>query len=50
MEKYGIGYVLISPEERNTLTPNEGYFSRFPVVAEFGQYKVYDVRNRAQTF
>ena len=50
MDKYGIDYVLISPEERNTLTPNEGYFARFPVVADFGQYKVYDVRNRSQTF
>jgi hypothetical protein len=45
-EKYGVDYVLISPEERNTLTPNEAFFSRFPVVAEFGQYKVYDVRQR----
>ena len=50
IEKYGIDYILISPEERNNLSPNEGYFSRFPVFAEFGQYKVYDVRNRAQTF
>ena len=50
MDKYGIDYVLISPEERNTLTPNEQYFLRFPTVADFGQYKVYDVRNRAQTF
>jgi hypothetical protein len=44
--KYGIDYVLVSPEERNTLTPAESYFSRYPVVAEFGQYKVYDVRNK----
>jgi hypothetical protein len=44
--KYGIDYVLVSPEERNTLTPNESYLSRYPVVAEFGQYKVYDVRNK----
>jgi hypothetical protein len=44
--KYGIDYVLISPEERNALTPNETYFSHFPVAAELGQYKVYDVRPR----
>ncbi len=50
MEKYGVDYVLISPEERNTLTPNESFFSRYPVLAEFGQYKVFDVRNRAQIF
>jgi hypothetical protein len=45
-EKYGIDFVLISPEERNTLTPNEAFYASFPVVAESGQYKVYDVRNR----
>jgi hypothetical protein len=45
-EKYGIDYVLVSPEERKTLTPNESFYSRFPVVAESGQYKVYDVRQR----
>jgi hypothetical protein len=44
LEKYGIEYVLMSPEERNTLGPNEVFFSRYPVVAEAGQYKVYKVR------
>ncbi|MEO8648810.1 MAG: hypothetical protein ABI539_06555 [Acidobacteriota bacterium] len=44
MEKYGIEYVLISPEEKNTLSPNEMYFSKFPVTAESGAYRVYKVR------
>ncbi|MGQ0542811.1 MAG: hypothetical protein ACT4O9_13310 [Blastocatellia bacterium] len=44
LEKYGIDYVLISPEERNTLAPNEEFFKRFPVIAEAGQYKVYKVK------
>ena len=44
MRKYGIDYVLISPEERSALRPNEMYFSRFPVLAEAGQYKIYKVR------
>jgi hypothetical protein len=48
LDKYGIDYVLISPEERNTLTPDESYFSHFPVAAESGQYKVYDVRQQQQ--
>ena len=26
-----------------TLQPNEAFYSRFPVVADFGQYKVYRV-------
>jgi uncharacterized membrane protein len=44
MKKYGIDYVLISPEERSSLRPNEMYFNRFPVLAEAGQYKIYKVR------
>ena len=46
MEKYGIEYVLVSPEEKNGLAPNEAFFFQFPVVAEVGQYKVYDVRQK----
>ena len=44
MEKYGIGYVLISPEERNLGNVNEQYFGRFPVAAESGQYRVYKIK------
>ena len=44
MEKYGIEYVLISPEERNTSSLNEQFFSRFPVAAESGQYRVYKIK------
>lgn len=43
--KYGVEYVLISPEEKNTLMPNEGFFSKFPIAAEAGQYRVYKVKN-----
>ena len=44
MEKYGIEYVVMSPEERLTVAPNEAFFARFPVAAQAGQYKVYKVR------
>lgn len=44
IEKYGIEYLLISPEERANLGPNEAFFSRYPVVAESGQYRVYKVK------
>lgn len=44
LQKYGIDYVLVSPEERNVMRANELYFRKFPVFAEFGQYKVYKVR------
>ena len=48
--KYGIEYVLISPQlrsyaaENRTLIINEEFFSKFPVVSEVGQYKVYKVK------
>lgn len=45
LRKYGITHVLISPEEKNTLAPNEDFFRKFPVSAEVGSYKVYKVRN-----
>ena len=45
MSKYGIEYVLISPKESEELAPNEAFFSRFPVVAESGQYRVYKINN-----
>jgi hypothetical protein len=44
INKYGIHYVLISPEERNTMSANQGFFGRYPVAVESGQYKVYKVR------
>lgn len=43
MEKYGIEYVLISPEEKSSMGPNEAFFTRYPVVAESGQYRIYKV-------
>ena len=44
-EKHGIEYVLMSPEERASMGPNEAFFTRsFPVAAQAGQYKLYKVR------
>ncbi len=45
LRKYNIEYVIVSPEERSNLTVNEAFFSRFPVVAESGQYRTYKVAN-----
>ncbi len=44
MRKYDIEYVLISPEERNSVAANEQFFKKYPVAAEAGQYKVYKVK------
>ncbi len=44
LRKYDIDYVLVSPEERNTLQANEQFFKRYPVIAESGDYRVYKVK------
>jgi uncharacterized membrane protein len=45
LKKYNIEYVLISPEERNSLAANEDFFNKYPVAAEAGQYRVYKIKN-----
>ncbi len=44
LRKYNIEYVLIGPDERNELKAREDFFTRFPVVAEQGQYRVYKIK------
>ena len=44
MKKNDISYVLISPEERSSMTPNEEAFRKFHIVAESGQFRVYKVK------
>ncbi|MCS6875124.1 MAG: hypothetical protein N2Z23_09385 [Pyrinomonadaceae bacterium] len=45
MRKYGINYVIVSPEEwANLSLVNEDYFAKFPIVAQSGAYKVYEIR------
>jgi hypothetical protein len=45
IDKYGVDHIVISPEERGAVSPNEDYFSRYPVIAEALEYKVYRVRD-----
>ncbi len=49
LNEYGIQYIMISPEEigyfqTNNVPFNEAYLQKFPVVAEAGEYKVYQVK------
>jgi hypothetical protein len=44
LKKYNIEYVLITPEERNTLKANEEFFRRYPIAAEAGQVRLYKVQ------
>lgn len=45
LKKAEIDYVLISPEERNSMNANEEFFRKYPMVAEAGEYRVYKVKN-----
>jgi hypothetical protein len=44
LRKYNIDYVLVGPEERSKLQANDSFFSRYPVIADTGQYRVYKVK------
>jgi hypothetical protein len=43
LEKHGIEYVMISPEERE-MNPNQAFFARFPIVAQYGEYRVHKIK------
>jgi hypothetical protein len=44
LAKYNVDYVLVSQEETSSMSVNNDYFNRFPIVAEAGNAKVYKVR------
>ncbi|MFV0388511.1 MAG: hypothetical protein ACK5NT_07140 [Pyrinomonadaceae bacterium] len=46
IKKYGIDYVMVSPREREYIPVNDAYFSKFPVIAEEGDYRVYKVNQK----
>ncbi len=43
LQKYKIDYAVISPLERNNMSVNEAFFSRFPKVGEVGEYRLYKI-------
>ena len=50
LQKNNIEYVLISPDERNYMTQNnlilnEAFFQKYPKIAEFGEFRVYQIGN-----
>lgn len=44
LKKYNIEYVLISPEETLNLKVNQDFFSKYPIIAESGDYRVYQIK------
>jgi hypothetical protein len=42
--KYGVDYVVVGPQEHAVVSPNLDFFSRYPEVANIGEYHLYKVR------
>jgi hypothetical protein len=42
--KYGVDYVVVSPQEHAAVSPNLDFFSRYPEIANIGEYHLYKVR------
>ena len=43
LARYEIEYVVVGPIERGSLTVNDAYFERFTLVAQAGEYELYEV-------
>lgn len=43
LAKYRVDYVVISPQEESVTTVNRGFFSRYPEVANTGEYHLYKI-------
>jgi hypothetical protein len=43
LRKYGVAYIVVSPLERNIMSVNEQFFSKFPMVGEVGGYRLYKI-------
>jgi hypothetical protein len=43
LQKYGVQYAVVGPHERDLMTVNEGFFSRFQVIGEIGGYRLYKI-------
>ena len=44
LRKYGVDYAVLGPLERNLMNVNEEFFSRFQLVGEVGEYRLYKIK------
>ncbi len=44
LRKYGVDYAVVGPLERNLINVNEEFFSRFQLVGEVGEYRLYKIK------
>lgn len=42
--KHGVDYVAVTPVERNYMPVSDAFFARYPVVAEVGAYRLYQIK------
>ena len=43
LRKYGVEYAVVSPLERNLMSVNDQFFSRYELVGEVGGYRLYKI-------
>jgi hypothetical protein len=43
LAKYGVDYVVIDPQEHSVMPVNVAFFSRYPEVANIGEYHLYKI-------
>jgi len=43
LSKYGVDYVVIDPQEHSAMPVNTAFFSRYPEVANIGEYHLYKI-------
>jgi hypothetical protein len=43
LQKYGVQYAVVGPQERDLLNVNDRVFSRFQVIGEVGGYRLYKI-------
>jgi hypothetical protein len=46
LSRHGVNYIVVTPVERSYMVVNDPFFTRFPLVAEAGEYKLYQVPAR----
>jgi uncharacterized membrane protein len=45
MRKYGVDYIIVTPEEKRWTQVNEEYLKKFRLIAQSGENRVYKVGN-----
>ena len=46
LQRAGISHIVVGPQERRDVAPNDAFLARFPVVIEVGEYRLLEVTQR----